>query len=87
MYLKTFEIWNADFQIFKIFNFLLKGKIWKVWKFENLRFLVDQDFLKIEKIEKYWNLKMRIFKFSKLSNFCLKEKIEKFQKLKILDYL
>ena len=47
--LKKLKFENADFQLFKIFKCLLEGKIEKI---ENLRFLINQDFLKIEKFEK-----------------------------------
>ena len=69
------------FNFSKFANFCLKEKI---GKFENLRFVINQDFLKIEKFEKFENVENWKCGFSNFQQ--LKEKNEKFEKLKILDF-
>ena len=81
LFLRLYKVLHSyyisHFQI--IFNLLLKGKVWKNWKFENLRFLVGQNFLKFKKFEK----KLK-FENADFQAFMLKGKFEKIENLRFL---
>ena len=67
---KTEKYWNLKMPIFNISKFwnFFEGKIWKNWKIENLRFLVGQNFLKIENLKNLKNFESWKCGFSNFQN-------------------